>query len=158
MRAMYGSFVAGRAAWGLLAVRLIFGSALMLHGWQKVTSGGGPMGWMGPKAPVPGFFQGLATLSEFGGGLALVFGLLTPLAALGIAITMLVAMATALAHAPFVSSGGGSSKESAAGYFAVALLLIFSGPGVHSLDALLFNKRRENDGMRTATSSPDSVR
>jgi len=47
------------------------------------------------QASVPGFLQGLAALSEFGGGLALIAGLLTPLAAFGIACTMVVAVGLA---------------------------------------------------------------
>ena len=39
------------------------------------SRGGGPFGWMGPEAPVPGFLQGMAVLAEFGGGLALILGI-----------------------------------------------------------------------------------
>ena len=43
---------------------------------------------LGPDAPVPGALQFLAFLSEFGGGIALLLGLLTPVAALGVLSTM----------------------------------------------------------------------
>ena len=81
-----------REAAGLLIVRLVFGMGIMLHGWQKVQSAGGPFGWMGPDAHVPAFFQGLATLAEFGGGMGIILGLLTPLVALELICNMLVAL------------------------------------------------------------------
>lgn len=150
MNRIFGSFVTGRGAIGLLIVRLIFGLGLMLHGLQKIQSPGGPLGWMGPHAPVPGLFQGLATLSEFGGGLALILGLLMPLAALGIAFTMLVATYTVhfKMGGPFVGAPGKPSFESSAGYLAVALLMLFTGPGALSLDALIFGKKTHDANER----------
>jgi len=50
----------------LLLLRLVAGSAFILHGWQKVQN---PVGWMGPESSIPGFFQFLAAISEFGGGI-----------------------------------------------------------------------------------------
>lgn len=148
---IFGYFVTGRGAVGLLAVRLIFGTALTLHGLQKISS---PFGWMGPDAPVPGVLQFLAFLSEFGGGIALLFGLLTPLAALGIAFTMAVAMATAHAAHPFVGAPGSPSKELAASYFGIALLMLLTGPGSLSLDALLFGKQRRVDEPSRDSAAP----
>jgi len=147
MQRVFGNFVAGRGGVGLLLVRLVFGLALMLHGWQKIQSPGVPMGWMGPDAPVPGFLLGLATLSEFGGGLALVLGLLTPLAALGVISTMLFAilMVHLKSGHPFVSMGGKPSFESAAGYLAVALWMLITGPGKLSLDALIWGKNQHQN-------------
>jgi putative oxidoreductase len=140
LKKLFGSFVGGRAALGLLIVRFVAGLALMFHGWGKIQQ---PFSWMPPEAPIPGFLQFLAALSEFGGGLALIIGLLTPIAALGIACTM--AFATFGVHMasghPFVATGGGPSYELAAIYLASALLIILAGPGKYSLDALLFGKK-----------------
>jgi len=124
----------------LLLLRVAAGVAFMLHGWGKIQN---PFGWMGPDAFAPGFFQALAAVAEFGGGLAWVIGLLAPLASLGIASTMAVAF---YVHAvmradPFVAKGGGSSYELAVVYFAVAVLLIALGPGRVSLDRALFGPR-----------------
>lgn len=143
MQRLYSDFIGGRGAIGLLLVRLVFGVALMLHGKDKIVN---PFGWMdkpGAPSPVPDILQALAALSEFGGGLALVVGLLTPIAALGIFFTMLYAAVLVHMKAghPFVSSGG-KSYESAAGYLAVALLMMFTGPGALSLDAQLFGRKR----------------
>ena len=140
MKKLFGNILGGRAALGLLIVRIISGVALMYHGWGKIQK---PFSWMGPDAPVPGFLQSLAAVSEFGGGLALVIGLLTPLAALGIACTM--AFATFGYHMreghPFVATSGGPSYELAAAYLGTALLMLFAGPGKYSLDALLFGRK-----------------
>lgn len=141
IRRFFGDFIGGRAALGLLIVRIIFGIGLMLHGLPKIQN---PFGWMGPNAPVPGFLQALAALSEFGGGIALALGLLTPLAMLGIISTMLVAIFTVHLPAgdPFVARGGGRSWELAAAYLGVALLVLLAGPGRWSLDAQFFGRRR----------------
>jgi putative oxidoreductase len=98
---------------------------------------------MGPDANVPGIFQALAALSEFGGGLAWIIGLLFPLASLGMAFTMAVA---AYSHAflwgdPFVAKGGGGSYELALVYLCLSVLFIAVGPGRLSLDRLLFGRR-----------------
>ena len=105
----------------LLLIRVVAGLAFMLHGWGKIQN---PFGWMGPDAFAPGVFQALAAVSEFGGGLAWVLGLLTPLAALGIASTMSVEF---YVHATV--------------YFCIAVLLIALGPGRLSLDRALFGSR-----------------
>ncbi len=124
----------------LLLTRVVAGLAFTMHGWGKIQN---PFGWMGPEALVPGVFQALAAISEFGGGLAWILGLLTPLASLGIAFTMAVAFSF---HAfmrgdPFVSMTGGPSSELAAVYFCITLLLIAMGPGRFSLDRKLIGPR-----------------
>lgn len=123
------------ASIGLLLLRLVVGLAFMIHGWGKIQS---PFNWMGPQAPVPGIFQALAALSEFGGGLALILGALVPLASLGLFFTMLVAT---LFHAvaqkdPFVSKGG-PSYELALVYLVIAVVMLTTGPGLYSVDAWL---------------------
>ena len=125
----------------LLLVRLVTGYAMMLHGWGKIQA---PFNWM-PDSGVPGIFQALAALSEFGGGLALIFGLVTPLASLGLLITMSVA---AFFHAvvrgdPFVGTGG-PSFEPATLYILITLILIVMGPGRFSLDRKFFGVKSAN--------------
>jgi putative oxidoreductase len=127
--------VPDRTSLGLLLLRALAGVAFMFHGWSKIQD---PFGWMGPEAPVPGFFQSLAALAEFGGGLAWVLGLLTPLASFGIACTMAVAIYfhAVMRGDPFV--GQGASYEPASVFFVIALLLILTGPGRYSLDHKIF--------------------
>lgn len=89
--------LSARASAGLLALRLAAGLAFMYHGYGKIQN---PFGWMGPDAGIPGVFQALAALSEFGGGLAWMLGLLTPLASFGLACTMAVAVRLLLLAGP----------------------------------------------------------
>jgi putative oxidoreductase len=124
----------------LLLIRVVAGLAFTMHGWGKIQN---PFGWMGPDGFAPGIFQALAAISEFGGGLAWILGLLTPLASFGIASTMAVAFSF---HAfmrgdPFVSMTGGAASELAALYFSIALLLIATGPGRFSLDRKFLGPR-----------------
>ena len=137
-RFFYPEVHSSRASLGLLLLRLLAGVAMMHHGWGKIQN---PFGWMGPTAPVPGFLQGLAALSEFGGGLALVLGLLTPLAMLGLACTMAFASFFHISKGdPFVAKGGGASWELASLYLVIAICFILVGPGRFSLDAKLFRR------------------
>jgi putative oxidoreductase len=129
------------ASIGLLLLRLVVGAAFLFHGWQKIQN---PFGWMGDA--LPGFLQALAALAEFGGGAALLLGLLTRLGALGIAMTMTVAasMVHISSGHPFVASKpGGPSWEMAAVYLVCSVLLLLKRPGLFSLDALLFGRRSE---------------
>jgi putative oxidoreductase len=127
------------ASTALLLLRLVAGVAFMMHGWGKIQN---PFGWM-PGDSTPGIFQALAALSEFGGGLAWILGLLTPLASLGLLCTMTVA---AWFHAvqrgdPFVGQGG-PSWELAGIYFCIALVFIATGPGRFALDRFIFGSRK----------------
>jgi putative oxidoreductase len=127
------------ASVGLLAVRLVMGVAFILHGWPKIQN---PTGWMMPQGAVPPIFQALAAVAEFGGGIALILGLLTRVAAAALAITMATAITTVhLAMGdPFVNPKG-SSWELAGIYLACSILLLLAGPGRISLDAMLFGSR-----------------
>jgi putative oxidoreductase len=130
-----------RASLGLLLLRLVAGLAFMLHGWPKIQR---PFSWMGPDSAMPGMLQALAAVSEFGGGLAWVLGLLVPLASFGLACTMGVATWThaAVRGDPFVGKGG--SYELALVYLALALLLLLAGPGRYALDAVLFGRAKQH--------------
>jgi putative oxidoreductase len=146
--------LSARVSAGLLLLRLVAGLAFVFHGYGKIQN---PTGWMGPNANVPAFFQALAAISEFGGGLAWMLGLLTPLASFGLACTMAVAVYT---HAfvlkdPFVASGPGmGAYEPASVYFCLAILLLLAGPGRFSLDAVIFGAARP----KVRTPAEESIR
>lgn len=144
MRKFFPTFISGWGAATLLVVRVVMGVAFILHGWPKIQN---PMGWMNAMGGegVPSFLQALAALAEFGGGIALLLGLLTPLAALGIVCQMLGALFMVhfpMGH-PFVAATGGPSYELPLVYLALAILLLVMGPGRWSFDALLFGRTRE---------------
>ena len=126
----------------LLFLRLIVGIAFVLHGWGKIQN---PFSWMPPDSGVPSIFQFLAALSEFGGGIALIFGLLTHIAMLGLAFTMLIAtvMHAVVMQDPFVNMTGGKSFEPALGYLGIATLIFAMGPGKFSLDKIIFGTKTQ---------------
>ncbi|MEZ4679912.1 MAG: DoxX family protein [Caldilineaceae bacterium] len=125
----------------LLILRVVIGLIVMAHGAQKIFGvWGGPgmagfTGWLASMRLKPAsLWAWLAALAEFGGGILLALGLLTPLGALGIAATMLMAILSA--HWPkFFSSNGG--MEFSLTLLAAAVALLLAGPGVYSLDAAL---------------------
>ncbi len=126
-----------KASTGLFLFRIVVGLAFMFHGWGKIQN---PMNWMGENGP-PAILQLLAAVSEFGGGLAWILGLLFPLSSLGIFFTM--GFATYV-HAvvkgdPFVGHEG--SFEPALVYMMIALMFILVGPGKFSLDSKIFGNK-----------------
>ncbi len=146
MKRFLPPFIDGTPAVGLLILRLVAGAAMSLHGAPKIKQ---PFGWMGAESHVPGFLQALAAVSEFGGGLALLVGLLTPLACLAIMSTMFVATwSTIKSGGVFVSNTGAKSYELPLLYFVVALLILLCGPGKLSLDALMFGAKKNRFGRR----------
>jgi putative oxidoreductase len=145
MRRLFPIFIGGWGALALLFVRLVMGLAFILHGWPKIQN---PMGWMTAMggSSVPSFLQALAAFAEFGGGIGLILGLLTPLAAFGLVCQMIGALI--LVHLPqghpFVSPGG-PSYELPLVYLVMAILLMALGPGKWAIDALLFTRRGVED-------------
>src|SRR5688500_7163031 len=123
-RLFFPDYPAGRLGWALLLLRLVAGTAFFLHGAQKMAR---PFSWMGNDAWAPGFLQFLAAFSECFGGLAWIFGLLTPLASLGIGCTMAVATASHLFGRgdPFVKLPG--SPDTAAPLYGLPTALVRAG-------------------------------
>lgn len=134
---------AHRGSIAVLFLRLVTGVAFLFHGWGKIQN---PMHWM-DKAPdhPPGFLQALAAVAEFGGGLGLLLGLLTPLCCAGIFCTMAFAIYVHVSKGdPFVAKGGGS-YELATVYLAIVLAIALLGPGRYSVDQRLVGRRVPND-------------
>jgi putative oxidoreductase len=123
----------------LFALRAVVGLLFVGHGAQKLFGSFGGHGIAGTAQ----FFEGLglrpgrrnataAGVAEFGGGLLLVLGLLTPFAAAAIIAVMAVAILTV--HGPkglWVTEGG---YEYNAVIIAVCFALAGAGPGSFSLD------------------------
>jgi putative oxidoreductase len=130
---------------GLTVLRLVTGTIFMMHGGQKlfvfglagVSEGFAKMG-----LPMPGLLGPFIGLLEFFGGLALIIGLLTRLASLGLVFNMIGAILTVhLAAGFFLPSG----YEFALALLGSSLALVFAGAGRYSIDAVL-NRRFERSG------------
>jgi putative oxidoreductase len=139
---LFGSFWGGTQGLVLLVVRFVVGVAFILHGLPKIQN---PFGWMGAMgSSVPSFLQAIAAFAEFGGGIALILGLLTPIAAFGLICQMIAALV--LVHLPaghpFVAGQPGApSYETALIYLAISLAILVFGPGKYSVDAWLFTRQ-----------------
>lgn len=126
---------------GLLLLRLLLGLLVMGHGSQKLFGvfGGGGLDGTGAFFEKLGFRPGrpmaaLAGLTEFGAGLLVVVGLLTPLAGAGIIGTLLVAGAVNAGKGLWAQQGG---YELPLVYAVLGAVLALTGPGSWSIDALL---------------------
>lgn len=127
---------------GLLILRLVIGAVFVAHGCQKL------FGWFGGKG-LPGqigllemlgvrpkrLFALVSSLGEFFGGLGVVVGLLTPLAAAGILGSMVVAIVKVHWRNGFWNSKGGF--EFPLVLATVSFVIGFVGPGEYSLDYAL---------------------
>ncbi|MCI1857850.1 MAG: DoxX family protein [Sporolactobacillus sp.] len=130
-------------SFGLLIIRLILGLSFVGHGAQKL------FGWFGGPGlkQTAGFFQSigikpvvpmavLAGLAEFVGGLLLSLGLLTPLAGLIIAATMVVAIGTVHGKNGYWATKNGYEYNLL--ILGTAIGLALTGAGSYSIDALIF--------------------
>lgn len=134
----------------LTTLRLVLGVVFFAHGAQKMLGwfGGygfsGTMGYLTHSVHLPAPAAFLVICTEFFGGLGLIFGLLTRIAALGIGIEMIGALLTAhLANGFFMNWAGNQKGE---GYeyhllaIAIAGVLLSRGAGAFSIDRALASK------------------
>lgn len=130
----------GHLAWPI--VRITTGLLLMPHGAQKLFGWFGGHGleatgqfFAGSMGMEPGIvFAFLAGFVEFFGGLALVLGLLTRPAALGVAVLLGVAMTVHIPNGFFWSAGG---YEYPLMWALLAVAIFLRGGGEASLDRKL---------------------
>ena len=125
-------------------MRLVLGVIFFAHGSQKMLGwfGGyglkGTMGFFTQTKHIPAVFAYLAIAAEFFGGLGLIFGLLTRVAAFGITVDMLVAVF--LVHLPngFFMNWTGQQKGEGFEYhllaMAMTVALMIRGAGALSID------------------------
>lgn len=135
----------------LLLLRLLLGGVMFPHGAQKV------LGWWGgyglsatinaftTHMGIPLVFAWLAVAAEFLGSLGLIVGLLTRVAAFGIAVNMVVAVLMVHMKNGFFMNWMGNQKGEGFEYhllaIAAALVLMIDGAGLASLDRALAGGR-----------------
>jgi putative oxidoreductase len=124
---------------GALVLRLILGTAMLYHGWDKVIPAGGLHAHNYLSAldryshyianlGIPYWLGYVSALTEFLGGILLILGLLTRLMAFFVTVNMLVAILFVNRHHGYASS------EYSLALFAIALMLLFYGAGSLALD------------------------
>lgn len=128
---------------GLLIIRLVIGILFIGHGAQKLFGwfGGhglkGTGGWFESIGMKPGVMMALfAGLAELIGGILFTLGFLTPLAALMIAGTMI--MAIVKVHGPNGLWATSNGYEYNLTLLSVAIGIALIGPGRYALDFFLF--------------------
>ena len=124
----------------LTLLRVAVGAIFIAHGAQKLFVfgfAGVAGGFAGMGVPMAVILGPFVALVEFLGGIALVIGLLTRLASLGIASTMVVAILLVHLKQGFFNPGG---VEFPLSLLASTVALVLTGPGAWSLDALIGRK------------------
>ncbi len=130
----YTNYLPYLGDWALGALRVVLGVIFIVHGFPKAMSFSGTVQWFGSMGFRPGWFWApLVTLVELGGGLCLVLGFWTPLAAFFLMGQFVVINFWKIfRHEPFV---GGFELDL---IILAALFTVFAfGPGGFSLDYIL---------------------
>ncbi len=125
-------------------LRIVLGVVLFSHGAQNILGGFcgygfmGTIGFFATKLHIPAPFAVFAIAAEFFGALGLIFGVMTRVAAFGIAVTMIVAVAVVHAQFGFFANWSGMQKGEGYEYhllaLAIAVFLFIKGAGAASID------------------------
>jgi len=142
MSTLINRILSTRASYGLTALRIVVGIIFAAHGSQKLFGlfGGyglaGTAQWMESVGLAPGYLMALlAGGTEFFAGLALIIGLLTRPAALGLTFTLLVAIFSVHIHNGLFMANNG--YEFALALLGGTLAVLFEGAGKLSADAAI---------------------
>ncbi len=133
----------GLQQYGIALLRIIVGIVFIMHGSQKLFTYGyqGVVGSMGQVGiPAPEIAAVLIMATEFLGGILLVLGLFTRLAAMPIAFAMLVAIVQVHLKHGFFAGGGG--YEFPLTLCVSAIVLVLTGSGAWALDNILGTDER----------------
>ncbi|MGH9899842.1 MAG: DoxX family protein [Pyrinomonadaceae bacterium] len=139
-----------------LVLRLALGIVFFPHGAQKFLGWFGGFGFTGTMsyftqvAGIPAVLAFLVIVAEFFGALGLITGLLTRIAAFGIAAIMLVAVLMVHSSNGFFMNWEGTQKGEGFEYhilaFAIAAALMIRGGGLWSLDNIVRRSMNERTG------------
>jgi putative oxidoreductase len=127
---------------GLLMMRIALGIVFVMHGGQKLFVFGhaGVAGGMAALGlPLPGLSAALITAVELGGGVALLTGTFTRVAAFLIAGAMAVATVTAHLTSGFFMPSG---FEYTLTLMLSSLAILMTGPGAYSVDSALAGRKQ----------------
>jgi putative oxidoreductase len=143
--------------WVITIVRVVLGVVFFAHGAQMA------LGWFGgaglrstvrvfqQQLRIPAPLALLSVAAEFLGGLGLIVGLLSRIAALGIAAVMLVAVLTVHWKFGFFMNWYGDKKGQGIEYhvlvLVLALVVIIKGGGAFSLDQVLYQHIFTQNGV-----------
>jgi putative oxidoreductase len=128
-------------------LRLVLGVVFFAHGAQKMLGWFGGFGFAGTMnfftgmMHIPAPLAFLAIAAEFFGGLGLILGFLTRIAALGIGVNMLVAIMTLHGAFGFFMNWTGTQKGEGFEFhllvLAMVAFLVIRGAGAFSVDRVL---------------------
>src|SRR5665213_2654923 len=130
-------------------LRLVVGVVFFAHGAQKM------LGWWGgpgysvmmhafESQGIPAVFAFLAIAAEFFGGIGMILGFLTRIAAFGITVNMIVAILTVNLPNGFFMNWNGRQKGE--GYefhllvIAIAVSIMLAGAGAFSIDGMIYRR------------------
>ena len=128
-------------------LRVVLGVVFFAHGAQKMLGWFGGFGFAGTMnfftgmMHIPAPLAFLAIAAEFFGGLGLILGLLTRIAAFGIGVNMLVAITTVHRAFGFFMNWTGTQKGEGFEFhllvLAIVAFLVIHGAGAFSVDRVL---------------------
>ncbi len=129
-----GEFMRAYSGYAPLVLRVATGLVFAMHGYQKFMGGvEGVTGFLGSLSfPLPGVFAIILIAAELLGGIALIIGLGTRIAAKILAIVAFVAFLTVHASKGFFLTGGG--YEYIMLIFAASVSLMITGGGKWAVD------------------------
>ena len=143
-----------------VVLRLVLAGVMFPHGAQKVLGWFGGYGFSGTMnfftqtMHIPAPFAVLAIVAEFLGPLALVFGLLSRVAAFGIGTTITVAALTVGLPNGFFMNWFGNQKGEGIEYnilmAGIAVAIILQGGGKWAVDSLIYRKLAGNPAAKAA--------
>jgi putative oxidoreductase len=140
----------------IFILRLLLGVVFFPHGMQKALGWFGGSGFEGAMQTfqqglgIPAFFAFLAIMAESAGSLGLITGFLTRIAAFGITVNMVVAVALIHWKNGFFMNWFG--KQAGEGFeyhilvVAITTFLMMRGGGRWSVDGLLYGRLKKKSG------------